>query len=250
MGVEHRNLKHDWTVGLTTGLNYGQQCSVPDTRTRTKLKGYNVGLYHSLGFLENARYDLLINHIHNDVKNNRFNSANNQIYYGKNKMYTNVVDISTSYKFRLNETWSVRPNIGHTYITNKTTDYVEKTQSGVSGNLISVPNTDSKQVYAGIGVRASLNEGKRKLRLTAVYEIGKNYDTKSPKVKILNTSLPSNGVNTINGSPSRGYSNYFNINASLLDEETNLKGVLSYSTILQRGSTNHTFMLKTEYRFK
>jgi hypothetical protein len=91
------------------------------------------------------------------------------------------------------------------------------------------------------------SRGKVTIRTTFVYDYG--YQVKSTgSVAITTTQAQSPTTFTSPPGP-RQNKHYIQLNGSYLDRGTGLKFIASYTGVLYKNVTNHTGMVKFEYRF-
>ena len=252
-GYEYRNVARKRLIGLILGGSTGLQTVTGTPGSWTRSKGLNTGVYAGTDLFEHARIESVVLWIHSALKKQR--SGTDPIkgaYYAvsKFKQDTIVADLSASYRFQINNNWSVRPNIGNTYFMTTTDKAVEiNTPSPIA---TSANKSHTSQYYGGIGARYSWEASKIVYRLTSVFEVGREYYKKGSPLKSTtshsSTNIPPQVLST-NGMTKKTITKYFTINGALLDDENGLKQVLCYSGQFTNGSRTHSFMLKTEKRF-
>ena len=252
-GYEYRNVARKRLIGLILGGSTGLQTVTGTPESWTRSKSLNTGVYAGTDLFEHARVETIGLWIHNTMKKQRSGKDATKGAYlatSKIKQDTLVGDVSASYLFKLNDNWSVRPNIGNTFFYT-TTDKATETNTPAPINT-AASRSQTSQCYCGIGGRYSWETSKLVYRITSVFEIGREYYKKGTPIKT--TIFDSDGilppqVFSTSGVTKKITTKYLTINGTILDEEEGLKHVLCYSGQFTNGSRTHSFMLKFEKRF-
>lgn len=250
MGTEYFYSKKKFTIGMLFGTFVGKQSQAGQPLTNTQSNGINYGIYGSVRFLKEAKVDLMLTNLKMNFNSQRFDAANNQIAQAKYQMKATIADTMLSYLWKFPENYSLRLNIGNTYVSDQTGGY---TETGAGNNNITqtTSNHKSHEGYGGIGVRKGWLLNGILWRLTGLYELGYKYlETGTHPVASASRVAPvilTLGVRRI--------TNYFNLNLSALSEEIGFKAILGYSGTLspktkdQGRSIRHMLTLKLEHRF-
>lgn len=253
VGYEYRNVAPKSLVGLILGGSTGLQTVTGTPESWTRSKGLTTGLYAGSNLTEEVRVEAIGLWIHNAMKKQRAgNDARKGTYHAisKIKQDTLVGDVSTSYLVKLNENWSVRPNIGNTFFSTSTGSSKEKNTPSPINTAAS--NSQVSQMYCGIGGRYQWESNKLVYRLTTVFEVGREYYKRGTPIKTTTFDstgrLPPQSFST-NGDTKKVTTKYLTINGVILDEEEGLKHILCYSGQFLNGSRTHSFTLKVEKRF-
>lgn len=250
MGTEYRALKDKYTVGLLLGCVVGRQTQKVLPDTHTKSKGVNYGVYGSYSFLDGARVDAVITNLQINLKHQRYDVPSGSLALAKYKMNTLIADGMASYLWKLPDDYSIRVNLGNTFVGNKAGRYTE-TGAGAFNATQHSSSSFTNEVYGGLGLRKGWMVDGILYRLTTSYEIGRQYMKKGKPIQV--SYFGSNPV-TINSGPMR-VNHYLNANFSVLKEDISLKGIVAYNaTISPKVSTygksiRQMVSLKFEYRF-
>jgi uncharacterized protein YhjY with autotransporter beta-barrel domain len=251
IGAEKRSLVKQWTIGMMTGIGRGSTVEPQNNNTHISSKSSFVGIYHSKGFLNHARYDVGLTAIFNENHSQRSTNLNSNTTpvlalanYGSRTLLTNF---ETSYRFKLSQQTSLRPNLGFAYNENKHYAYQE---SNAGANNLSYPQirNHSKEVYVGIGLRHAWKVNQFKYKLTGIWEHGYEMTNTSNTQTVYKMSSPESSFSVTNQGPAR-HTNYFTACGSVLNTNNNIKVLTAYKASLQSRRIAHTFTLKVEYRF-
>ena len=253
-GYEYRNVAKKRLIGLILGGSTGLQTVTGTPESWTRSKSLTTGFYAGTNLFNDAtRVESIGLWIHNVMKKQRSGTdATKGAYHAisKIKQDTLVGDMSASYRFKINDNWSLRPNIGNTYFYTNTGSSTEtNTPSPINTGASS---SQTSQWYCGIGGRYQWENNKLVYRITSVFEAGREYYKKGTPIKTTtfdSTSLLPPQVLSTNGETKKITTKYLTLNGVVLDEEKGLKHVLSYSGQFSNGSRTHSIMLKFEKRF-
>jgi hypothetical protein len=249
IGVERRSLNNKWTVGFLTGAGIGNASFTQFVNTNRRDENTFFGLYHSLKFLEHARYDLNLNTAFNNHKTQRSGSINANTSYLAFANYnsrTLSASLETSYQFKLQGNSSFRPNLGFTYAENQQNAYQEW-NAGVNNLTVGRIRNHTQEIYGGLGFRHSWKVKQFEYKLTGMWEHGCRL-TNQATPSVYTVSGPKQGFVIINQATDR-QTNYFTVYGSALNTSNNIKFAAGYKAAVQKHRTVHAFTLKAEYRF-
>lgn len=192
VGYEYRNVAHKRLVGLILGGSTGLQTVTGSPESWTRSKSLTTGIYAGSNVYEHARVESIGLWIINSLKKQRSgNDAKKGAYHAisKIKQDTLVGDVSASYLFKLDEHWSVRPNIGNTFFY---TTMGSSTETNAPFPINTAASSSQvSQGYCGIGGRYQWENNKLVYRITSVFEIGREYHKRGTPIKM--TTFDSTG---------------------------------------------------------
>ncbi|MBP9752716.1 MAG: hypothetical protein KBD31_02775, partial [Proteobacteria bacterium] len=232
-------LKYRLSFGILTGYSEEKTESNTEFKNNTKAKGLILGGYAFYNPWYDGRIDVL--YLLNKDKNTQYQrvgqNLNQQTYQSK----TDTFDMMISQVIRVSgDILSFRFNVGNTIILNDTNPYTIGTIHNAHNKGI------SKEIYGGIGIRINERNKNMRIRVTFVYEKGKEYcNTNHSPQKTLSGILPITVPSTEH---EKTNTDYFSANASIL-LENNWKFIVTYNGAFKNDSQNHTVMTKFEYRF-
>ena len=257
VGLEQRDKKNVWSLGLLTGLmgSRSHVLGTPDTFSKTN--GFLIGAYNTYKYTNykdagNFGHELLISRTTTSIDAQRYGLDKvNKItpYYALSsyKSTTDVGNAQLNYLFDIiKKEITCRLSTGLTYSGTNYGSYNEK-NAGTNGLNQSNSSNKSVEFYNGIGLRKIWNYEKITIRTTAVYDYGYQMTSSGTVAKTTTQSLsPTTYSGTVGP---RQNKHYLQLSSSYLDRETGLKFIMSYSGILYKNVQNHTGMFKVEYRF-
>jgi hypothetical protein len=122
-GYEFHNFKEKTVFGGMFGILKGNQHMSGVPQDWLRFNGFNIGAYGSKEFLENYRIEGLATWVKQFVEKQRFGTSPTTGDFLAKSSYdqtTTVGDLQISYKFIIDSNWSIRPNLGNTYINSTT----------------------------------------------------------------------------------------------------------------------------------
>ena len=267
IGIEQRDQKNIWSVGLLGGLNGSRSHVLGTPSSFSKTTGFLFGGYNTYKYTDykdsgNFGHELLASHTITSVDSQRYglpvvgNTPYNAL--ASYKTTTDILNAQLNYLFDvIKKSVSCRLNAGVTYQGTQSGKITER-NAGVN-NLTTAAST-SKQVeyYSGIGIRKIWTHENITVRLTGVYEYGYQAtststggaSTRTGGTVAIGSTTQSVAPTTFAASVGpRQNKHYFQLNGSYLDRSTGLKFITSYSGVLYKNVQNHTAMVKVEYRF-
>ena len=252
-GYEYRHVAKKLLIGLILGGSTGLQSVTGSPESWTRSKGLNTGIYAGTNLFGDARVESIALWIHNIQRKQRHgHDPTYGEYYAKSKFKDDTIalDSSFSYRFQLDDNWSIRPNIGHTFFYNKTGEATEtNTPSPINTGA---SKSQTFQYYCGMGVRYSWKVNKKVFRITSVFELGREYYKKGSNINA--TTLDATGVippqvSSTSGVTKKVTTKYLTVHGAFLDEEKGIRYAISYSGQFSNGSRNHSVTLKFAKRF-
>lgn len=247
LGAQVASETEGWVLGAYVGSSTGAIQMDNDKRNKTKQAHKFMSLYHSLSLKNGFRYDLVAQYKPSVQNIDRLTTAGD-VTNGKKKSAAFHYNAETSYRMKLIQGLSVRPNLGLSMSLDKIKAY-DETGGSYQSNHYYKSNSKTCEVYGGIGFRHKWKgEGQKDqfvYKLTGVYEIGNEVISKSPQVR---QKMISTGIESKSTSPNPGkISHYFTVYGSM--QYNQLKFLASYILTLKRYRTKHNFGLKAEWRF-
>jgi hypothetical protein len=257
IGIEQRDKKNVWSIGIVTGLMASKSYVIGRPNNFSKTNGMLFGAFNTLKYTDNKKggnfgHELLISRTVTSVNAQRDGvDAKDKVtpFYALSayKTTTDIANGQLNYLFDvIKKSVTCRLNTGMTYINTNYGAYREK-GAGTNGINRSSSSNQSLEWYNGIGIRKIWNHEKITIRTTFVYEYGYNVKN-SGSVETTTTQSTSPTTFTTPPGP-RQNKHYIQLNSSYLDRGSGLKFVTSYSGVLYKNVTNHTGMFKVEYRF-
>jgi hypothetical protein len=166
--------------------------------------------------------------------------------YGKNRIYSDVIDLQTSHVHKFDDTWSIRPDLGHTYIASRSSAYSE-TGSAVVKNQVHTLRMGSYELYGGLGLRWNHRGETLRTRVTGVYEYG--FEWKKTGGMMRTSPLITPSLVFDQQDKTKAKTHYFALNSSFLNENTKWKYIIGYNGTKQKNTVSHSLSLKVEYRW-
>ncbi|MDP3372512.1 MAG: hypothetical protein Q8S21_06475 [Candidatus Paracaedibacteraceae bacterium] len=256
LGIERRDKKNTWSLGILGGLmgSRSHALGTPNTFSKTTgiiLGGFNSYKYTTYKDKGNFGHEILASRTFTSVDAQRYDldSTKNTPFFALSayKITTDVGNGQLNYLFDIiKESMSCRLSTGLTYIRTKYGAYTER-NAGANGLIQSARSHKSVEFYNGIGFRKIQNTKRFILRATAVYEYGYQVSSSGSVAK---TTTQSYSPTTFTAPPGpRQNKHYLQLSGSCLDRETGLKFILSYSGVSYKNVKSHTAMFKVEHRF-
>ena len=257
MGIEQRNAKDTWSIGLITGLMGSRSHVLGQPNTFSKTKGVLFGMSNMYKYTDykdagNFGHEIFASRVTTFVDSQRYGLStvdNTTPFYAlaSYKTTTDIMNAQLNYLFNvIPKSVTCRLNLGATYHDVKT-GKIDERNAGVNGITTAASSAQSTQVYGGIGLRKSLKYDAIAIRTTAVYEYGYQVSsTGSPIVKTTQSAAPTTFTDTVGP---RQNKHYVQLNSSYADKDSGLKFSLSYSGVFYKNVATHTGMLKVAYQF-
>lgn len=250
IGAEKRSLKRKWTIGFMSGFGLGNNTFPQTVNTNTADKDMFFGVYHSLGFFNHARYDIVVNSIfshHQGQRSGKINAQNSYLALSTYNSHTLSANLETSYQFKLKYNSSIRPSLGFTLARNVRDRYQER-NAGLNNRTFAKQTTSTQEVYGGIGLRRQWIKGNYDIKMTALWEHGYELGSDITQQTLYTVNGPKNGYLITQVGQGR-HTNYLTAYSSVLNTKTHLKFLVGYSGSIQKHRTVHSLTLKAEYRF-
>ena len=257
IGIEQRDQKNIWSLGLLTGLMGSRSHVIGKPSTYGKTTGMLFGAYNTFKYTDNKDsgnfgHELLISRTLTSVNAQRDGlDPKDKVtpFYALSsyKTTTNRGNAQINYLFDvIKKSVTCRLNTGMTHVNTSYGAYAEY-GAGANGMNQSSSSNQSFEWYNGVGIRKIWNHEKITIRTTFVYEYG--YQLKSSG-SVATTTTQATTPTTFTTVPGpRENKHYIQLNGSYLDRGTGLKFITNYSGVLYKNVTNHTGMFKVEYRF-
>ena len=257
MGIEQRNAKDTWSIGLMTGLMGSHSHTLGQPNTFSKTKGVLFGLSNAYKYTDykdagNFGHEIFASRVTTFVDSQRYGLStvdNTTPFYAlaSYKTTTDIMNAQLNYLFNvIPKSVTCRLNFGATYHDVKT-GKIDERNAGMNGITTAASSAQSTQVYGGIGFRKSFKYDAIAIRTTAVYEYGYQVSsTGSPIVKTTQSAAPTTFTDTVGP---RQNKHYVQLNSSYADKDSGLKFSLSYSGVFYKNVATHTGMLKVAYQF-
>jgi|GEM_PF-3521088 len=256
IGFEHRPHNKSWTLGFTASGGVGKQI-LPyrlDQKTKVNSKVSSLGFYHTLGFLENGSYSLVVNGILGHNTSERWGNPTPGFIYRANAKYTTKAlsgSFMTAWKFVIQEDFSIRPDLGISMDINKRSGYTENSDFGGAARYLqsyAPQKSNSWEPYGGIGFRKKWKTENYEFKLTGVYEEGYSLRDTTSVIKVNTPSGPAEGT-LIKSEGSGRRSQYVTAYASLQKLNSDWKFMIGYNGTFQKQRSSHAFTLKAECHF-
>jgi hypothetical protein len=252
IGLEQRDKKNIWSLGLLTGLmgSRSHVLGTPDTFSKTN--GFLIGAFNTYKYTKKWGHELLISRTNTFIDSQRYGldktDKQTPFYAASNyKSTTDVGNAQLNYLFNIiKKKITCRLNTGITYVGSQTGKITERNAS-TNGLSTDASKNSSTELYSGIGLRRIWEVDKVMVRTTFVYEYGYQMTSIGSATKTTTQSVAPTTFTTPSGP--RQNKHYLQLNSSYLDRNTGLKFILSYSGALYKNVNNHTGMAKVEYRF-
>ena len=246
VGVEYRDLKSKYAIGLIGGANFGHTRQKAIKENGSGFTGINMGLYGSYGAWEGGRVDLMYMRSLNFLTGSRMTDIG-RIARNTHKLEINMLDVQTSHLIKIpgNE-WSVRFNIGHTYTHDKSDGYTE-TGAAHRNKRIGVKKGRSYEAFGGIGVRWNYRGEEWRTRITGLYEYGHEYKKHSSIVKTSHGTAFN--VHTFAREKANKDRTHYATLYTTINNKTGWKFYLGYNGTFTQKSVGTGLTLKAEYRF-
>ena len=256
VGVEQRDKKNIWSLGLLTGLmgSRSHVLGTPDTFSKTN--GFLIGAFNTYKYTQEWGHEVLISRTNTFIDAQRYglDRTDKQTPYYALATYKSTTDVGNgqiNYLFNIiKKKITCRLSTGITYLGTQTGKITER-NAGANALSSAASNSKSSEIYTGIGLRRIWDVDKITVRTTFVYEYGYEFMKKGSGITTTTQSLTQSTAPTTFTTPhgSRQNKHYIQLNSSYLDRNTGLKFILSYSGALYKNVRNHTGMAKVEYRF-
>ncbi len=247
LGAQFGSASSGWVFGAFIGLSSGKAQMDNDRRNKIKQSHQFYSVYHSMSFKNGWRYDLITQR-KPGIQNIDRLTPQGQIAKSKRKSATQFYNVETSYRIKLNEQLSLKPNLGIN-ISNEKIKAYDETEAGNENMHYDRCRSNSREIYTGIGIRNQWIEGKKNGRtvykLTAVYEFGREllYGGLNVTQRVISTGQTSQTTLPNTGNTAH----YLTFYGSMQHDE--LKFLASYAVTLKRYREKHHFSLKGEWRF-
>ncbi|MES2608521.1 MAG: hypothetical protein V4544_07335 [Pseudomonadota bacterium] len=256
VGVEQRDKKNIWSLGLLTGLmgSRSHVLGTPDTFSKTN--GFLIGAFNTYKYTQEWGHEVLISRTNTFVDAQRYglDRTDKQTPYYALATYKSTTDVGNAqinYLFNIiKKKVTCRLSTGITYLGTQTGKITER-NAGANALSSAASTSKSSEIYTGIGLRRIWDVDKITVRTTFVYEYGYEFMKKGSGITTTTQSLTQSTAPTTFTTPNgpRQNKHYIQLNSSYLDRDTGLKFILSYSGALYKNVRNHTGMAKVEYRF-
>lgn len=247
VGIEHRNLKEGWAIGVFTGLVYTHEKPLGDHLSYDHSKGYHAGIYGTYKPQEWIRFESMLFVTSLKHKQQRYGNeplVGEFLAMADYKQFDIVADNHVRFIHNIDECWSVSTNLGYTYFKSTTDKYSEYNVSMVGINQPTIVAT-SGEVYTGLGVRYNHQDEEYRYGSIVTYEIGKEARKDSNKT----SGSTQNGFSfLINPTNRKRTTRYFNF-LSYFEGADKIKYILKYSNISAAHDLTHNLMLKVEWKF-
>ena len=254
VGIEQRDSKNNWTIGLMTGAmgSRSHVLGVPDTFSKTK--GMLFGSYNTYKYTDQWSHELLATRTYTYIDAQRFGTSTttNTPFYALSsyKSITDVGNAQLNYLFDIiKKDLTCRLDTGFTYQSTTQGQFMER--NGSPNLFTSATSNTTNELYGGVGFRKTWNHDQISIRSTFVYEYG--YQLFSRGTPVTQTTLQttqSNAPSTFTTPVGpRQNKHYIQFNNSYLDRKSGLKFITSYSGKFYKNVQNNTVMFKVEYRF-
>lgn len=247
IGSEMRSKKGAYTVGLLAGLGKGD-LKTKKTRNKSDINMTTLGFYHSKGLWKGGRYDLT--GFQNIYKLDNTRDGGSYLARGNNKVTNYTVDLQGSHVHHFDKIWSVRGNVGNTYLNNYATGYTER--GGSTNNRYGASRDTSSEGYGGVGVRWNKSGEAWRTRITATYELGHTYYSKGKPRAVQSFSAsggPIVGPSVESTSGTDRTTHYGNLNATFLNSSSGFKYKVGCNCQLQKKSYARGVYASVEYRW-
>ncbi len=269
IGIEKRDKDNISTIGFLTGILFSRSHLLSQPYNSSAGTGYIFGAFHKLKYTDykdkgNFGHELMASHVVTDYdlkRSDTKNPSSSERYYTtasyENRNTTLNAQLNYLFNIKQLEHFSCRLDFGAT-LKHLSSDPIVETGSDIYN--ITVKTTDSNQLeyYGGIGLRKSWKNSESEFRLTGVYEYGYQAVSSGGKttssaqggpVPINNFQYTVTPTTSVTPGAKGRNKHYFQLYGSYFNIENKLKLILSYFGTLSHKMSNHTAMLKIEYRF-
>ncbi len=251
-GYEKRDNKAGSALGVTTSFGLGQNES-PSTlisqNNKITSKVGAIGAYYTKEINKKIELGAIIHGALNHHESTRYgNPLPGTIYQAKSKYNSKSLsaDLRGSWKYVVNDRFSLRPNIGLTLDSTERDKHSEK-GAGIYNQTYLKKKIKTYEPYAGMGMRHKWKLGEKEYKITGIYEHGYDFGDNDTIIK-LTTPLASTVYN-IDSRGSGRHADYFTVYGSVLNGDNSLKLMLGYVGTLKKYSKSHAVTLKVEKRF-
>ncbi|MDP2193190.1 MAG: autotransporter outer membrane beta-barrel domain-containing protein [Alphaproteobacteria bacterium] len=246
VGVEYRDLKNKYTIGLLGGGNFGHAREKGRSENGANFTGIDMGAYASYGAWEGGRIDATYVRSINDITQSRMTDIN-RIAKNNHKMTIDMIDAQTSHVFKLpGDQWSVRLNAGHFY-THEDSDGYTETGALHRNRRISATKGRTYEVYGGLGLRWNCRGEVWRTRVTAVYEYGKEY--KKTRSTVRRSHGSSFNIHTFQRPDVTKARTHYASLYTTVNDKSGWKFFLGYNGAFTKNSVDTGFSVKVEKRF-
>ncbi len=251
LGAQVASETEGWVIGAYVGSSKGAIQMDNDKRNKTAQTHKFISLYHSLSLKNGFRYDLIAQYKPSTQNIDRLTTSN-EIAKGKKKSAAFHYNAETSYRMKLTQDLSVRPNLGLSMSLDKIKAY-DETGGSYQNNHYYENKSRTCEIYGGVGFRhkwkgEEMGENQKDqfiYKLTGVYEIGNEIVSNSPPTR---QKMISTGIESKSTTPNPGkLTHYLTFYGSM--QYNQLKFLASYILTLKQYRTKHNFGLKAEWRF-
>ncbi len=257
VGLEQRDQKNTWSLGLLSGLMGSRSHVIGNSNTFSKTNSFLMGAFNTYKYSKNWGHEALISRTVTfiDAQRNDLDKQDKKTPYFALSAYKTTTDVGNAqinYLFDIiKKKVTCRLNTGVTYAGSQSGQITERNVSELNKLSTAASTSKSSELYTGFGIRRIWEIDKITIRTTFVYEYGYEFMKKGSGVKTSYQSLTQSGATTILTTPTGPKQNkhYLQLNSSYLDRNSGLKFIMSYSGALYKNVQNHTGMVKVEYRF-
>ena len=258
-GLEQRDQKNTWSLGLMGGLmgSRSHTLGTPDTFSKTNgflFGGYNTYKYTDYKDAGNFGHEILLSRTVTSIDSQRsgISKTDNKTPYYALASYKTTTDIGNAqlnYLFDIiKKSVTSRLSVGATYTGTQTGAINERNAAAANLNTTTSSTNRTTEYYAGIGFRKIWNHEKITVRTTFVYEYGYQATSAGKTAQTASQNSLAPNAQTLPIGP-RQNKHYLQLNGSYLDRNSGIKFITSYSAVLYKNVQNHTAMFKVEYRF-
>jgi len=241
MGIEKRDQKNVWSVGLLTGLTGSRSHTLGDPNTFSKTTGMLFGGYNTYKYTDykdkgNFGHELLASRTYTAIDAQRYglDSIDKKTPFyalGSYKTTTDVANAQLNYLFDIiKKSITSRLNTGLTYIGSDSGRIAER-NAGHNGVTTAPSSSKSIEFYNGIGLRKIWNHEKITIRTTFVYEYGYQMVSSGSTSTTTQSVAPTTFITPAGP---RQNKHYLQLSSSYLDRDTGLKFIMSYAGVLYK----------------
>ncbi|MDP3371728.1 MAG: hypothetical protein Q8S21_02405 [Candidatus Paracaedibacteraceae bacterium] len=251
IGLEKRDIKNTWSLGLVGGVMGSRSHVIGDADTFSKTKGVLFGMFNTYKYAKKWGHELLATRTITYIDGQRFDKdSTTKIPYYAISSYKTITDVGNAqinYLFDIvKKKYTCRLSSGATHQKVVSGRYLE-TNADKNNLLNSGGENQTFEWYSGIGLRKITDIDNITIRTTFVYEYGYSVFSKGSVSTIRNQSFaPTTFIAPIGP---RQNKHYLQLNTSYLDHSTGIKFIASYFGSFYKNVENHAFMFKAEYRF-
>jgi hypothetical protein len=247
VGLEKRDQKNTWSLGVVGGVMGSRSHVIGDPDTFSKTKGILFGAFNTYKYAKKWGHELLATRTITFLDGQRFDKDNSTYALSSYKTTTDVGNAQINYLFDIvKKKYTCRLSSGTTYTSISSGKYAE-TNAGANGQLNSGGSNQTLEWYSGIGLRKIIDIDKVTIRTTFVYEYGYSVFSRGSAVTLRTQSVePTTFTSPV---VPRQNKHYLQFNTSYLNRNTGLKFIASYFGAFYKNVENHSVMLKAEYRF-